>query len=639
MDRYTPQRIYELLPSVYRQRDAEADHPLRDLIFVLGEQARVLEDEIEQLYLNLFIETCEDWVVPYIGDLIGVRPTTAKRLSTRAEVANTVGYRRRKGTLAVIEQLARDVTGWPARAVEYFTLLSTNQNLNHLRLANQGTPDLRNSAELSRLGGPFEHTAHLLEVRRIETGAGRYNAQNIGIHLWRLSAYELNRAAAFEVADGTGLHYTVSPLGDNTSLFRRPAPLERPFDSATERNVPDPIRRSVLNGQLGELYGEASSVGVWEGDVFMERDDVAVCDLTDWQHTVPTGKRISIDPELGRISFVSEPEGEVWVRYHYGFSADIGGGGYERPVDSGVAEVPPYHVAADPREAAEFGSLAEALAEWSLTPEAERPNVIEIDDNAAYSEGLPDIALPEQTRLTIRAANRRRPALVLANEWTVVGEANAKFELNGLLIGNHALRVGGQLETLRIKHCTFVPGRRLSESGDPVEAGEVSLQVEAATTLVEIERSIIGPIRAEVDAQVRVLDSIVDANNVTSPAYRGSSDDDRGGVVEFERSTIIGTVEAMQIRLASDSLFLGVVEVVNAQQGCLRFCFVPLGSVVPFRFRCQPETPEGASFAELEHLAAAVQPRFTSLRYGKPGYCQPHKSPHFFRCHDRAVKP
>ena len=34
-----------------------------------------------------------------------------------AEVAHTIGYRRRKGTAAVLEQLARDVTGWPAARV------------------------------------------------------------------------------------------------------------------------------------------------------------------------------------------------------------------------------------------------------------------------------------------------------------------------------------------------------------------------------------------------------------------------------------------------------------------------------------------------------------------------------------------
>ena len=60
------------------------------------------------------------WAAPYIGDLVGYRVihgVVPEVASPRAEVANTIAYRRRKGTAAVLEQLARDVTGWPARVV------------------------------------------------------------------------------------------------------------------------------------------------------------------------------------------------------------------------------------------------------------------------------------------------------------------------------------------------------------------------------------------------------------------------------------------------------------------------------------------------------------------------------------------
>ncbi len=92
---------------------------------------------------------------------------------------------------------------------------------------------------LSRLGGPFERTAHLLEVRRIARGAGRYNIPNIGVHLWRLSANELHRATAHQVDDDTGLHYTFSQLGQDVPLFSRPQDMPATFDGASERNVPD----------------------------------------------------------------------------------------------------------------------------------------------------------------------------------------------------------------------------------------------------------------------------------------------------------------------------------------------------------------------------------------------------------------
>ena len=64
-------RLYDLLPVVYRMRDAEQGWPLRDFLRVLASQADVLEQDIARLYDNWFIETCDDWVVPYLGDLLG----------------------------------------------------------------------------------------------------------------------------------------------------------------------------------------------------------------------------------------------------------------------------------------------------------------------------------------------------------------------------------------------------------------------------------------------------------------------------------------------------------------------------------------------------------------------------------------
>jgi hypothetical protein len=109
-----PDRLYDLIPVIYRLRDADQGYPLRALLRVIAEQVDVLEKDIAGLYENWFIETCDDWVVPYIGDLIGYRQVHEagepgdprvpqarelnKILIPRREVANTIAYRRRKGT-------------------------------------------------------------------------------------------------------------------------------------------------------------------------------------------------------------------------------------------------------------------------------------------------------------------------------------------------------------------------------------------------------------------------------------------------------------------------------------------------------------------------------------------------------------
>ena len=70
-----PDRLYDLLSVVHRRRDAERGYPLRALLQVIGEQVAVVEDDIDRLYDNWYIETCEDWVVPYIADLIELKTT------------------------------------------------------------------------------------------------------------------------------------------------------------------------------------------------------------------------------------------------------------------------------------------------------------------------------------------------------------------------------------------------------------------------------------------------------------------------------------------------------------------------------------------------------------------------------------
>ena len=114
------ENLYRLLPAVYRIRDTEQGEPLRALLGAFAREFEALEENLEQLYDDQFIETCAEWVAPYIGELIGYRPLhgVAPRVSSpRAEVANTIAFRRRKGTLSMLEELAHNVTDWPAHAV------------------------------------------------------------------------------------------------------------------------------------------------------------------------------------------------------------------------------------------------------------------------------------------------------------------------------------------------------------------------------------------------------------------------------------------------------------------------------------------------------------------------------------------
>ena len=101
----TRERLYQLLPATFRVRDASEGEQLRALMAVMEAQFDALEANVDGLYDNWFIETCAEWAAPYIGDLLGVRPLhTGAGQSARPYVANTLAYRRRKGTPAVLDR-------------------------------------------------------------------------------------------------------------------------------------------------------------------------------------------------------------------------------------------------------------------------------------------------------------------------------------------------------------------------------------------------------------------------------------------------------------------------------------------------------------------------------------------------------
>jgi hypothetical protein len=344
---YTKERLYELLPAIYRQQDEKLDKPLKGLLDVIAEQVAIIEKDIGDLYNNWFIETCDEWVTSYIADLMRARSLSIGRnrsvsntqtaaFSQRAYVANTISYRRSKGTLAMLEQLSRDITQWNVRAIEFFQILDTTQYLNHLRLANLRTPDLRNTSELELLNTPFDDISHTVDVRRISSGRGYYNIENIGIFLWRLQAFPSISTPAFNKNNNDKRSFTFNPLGyDDIPIFNFPVTETSSSHIAEEINVPSSIRMRALYDNLESYYGKDKSIYItlrYAGEGkrrIINARDIVVCNLSEW-HPPPSEDKVAIDPSRGRIAF-SKDVSDVHATYYYGFSGKIGGGFYSRP--------------------------------------------------------------------------------------------------------------------------------------------------------------------------------------------------------------------------------------------------------------------------------------------------------------------
>jgi len=616
-------------------QDKQQRGPLKALLTVIAEQVAVLEEDLAGAYDDHFIETCAEWVVPYIGDLVGARGLFVfpkARFSQRAQVANTLGYRRRKGTATVLEQLARDVTGWDASVVEYFQLLATTQYLNHLRPENLSFADLRRSRRLDYLNTPFDRTVHNADVRNIESRRGRYNIPNIGIFLWRLGSYPITAAPAHRVDNQ---RYLFDAVGKDLQLYNKPEVETEITHLAEPVNVPMPLGRRLLHRYLETYYGRNKSILIYRDGEEVSINSIAICDLsnltdafgnvTGWAN-LPQEK-IALDPVLGRIAFpLSSPPAAlprtVHATYHYGFSAEMGGGEYEREISGGedkVIEVP----ADQPTVQVALAALATELAN---NPQI-KSGVVEITKPVSvlasdYHRLSGSVDVPAGKRITLRAVDEHRPVVVLNGDLEITGGENAELELNGLLISGGALRVpdtGNQLQKLRLVHCTLPPGHAGVTQSPPVDGSPPSLVVQSPITHVEIDRSILGPIRAADGARVCLTGSIVDGGDEQAIVYAGINGGEAGAPLVVVNTTIIGRAHTLTMELASNTIFFAdssseaPVRAEKLQEGCVRFCYVPPGSRLPRRFKCQPET---------EEEAATVRPIFTSLRHGDAGYCQ-----------------
>lgn len=651
----TGERLYSLLPSFYRQSDHDAGEPLRALLAVLERELRLVESDMDQLYENWFIETCEDWVVPYIAEQLGVRRLPAAgslSYNQRTYIANTLAYRRRKGTSSLIAELPQDLAAWPVRIVEFFRLVATAQHL--LLTPRPGTIDLRDRSALRRLGSAFDTVPHVAEVRNIPSHSGRYNLPSIGVFLWRLRSYRVPLTSA-KKRDAMIPKYTFDPLGRDVPLFNPdrtvlgvepqeydvPGPLSRGMLSedlaAHRRDSSKPLRYFGTDPVVKVFYNGSTAPIAW--------DKLLIADLSGgWTAEFgTTGAYVAIDPQLGRLLFSSDflayltGDGKmlnsVEVSYSYGFSSEIGGGPYAR-LDPQTTPPAEFVVR---KSIPASDTLAKALTavatRWTGGNHA-NPVVVQIEDSEVYAL-TKKIDVPAGMQLVIRAADRQRPVFVLddttaptsgmlpVDSGIYLGDG-ASATLDGLTLGSGILRVrAGVNSRLVLRHSTLLP------TADDTAGKWPSVQVvtSSGAFTLDVSRSITGPLVLPKSGGVLTCtDSIIDGAGTTEPTLDADS-------ATLERCTVFGRTTVNSMPLASDSIFMDVVRVVRTQPGCVRFCYVFSDepgeasarlSSTPARYRCQPDSAlfgvQGADARQA--VRTQLKPRFTDTRCGQPGYAQ-----------------
>ncbi len=539
-------RLWQLLPAIYRTLDLPAtpgtNGPLRELINRLGAQAAVVRRSIDRLGENQSIETCDDWVIPYIGDLVATRLVSCLTpAAQRLDVAKTIYYRRRAGTVGLLEELAANIIGRDARVVEFFRRLGRTRHQfdpeigqvgdwdskgnpplpiveglvgRYTRTATGGFADLRSVYGANNTGTAFDEYAHTADLRSGGQTTGWYNISHLGVFLWWLQAMPINGATP--VGSGaTPACYTFDPTGRDIPLFapkqRTAASFGNDWVSPNEWQLSVAISASLWAAEPHHLYPDAPDAN--------NRGAFWVGLVAGGSSARLPRSQLKIHPERGRFSFgAGVAPGQLTSNYYFGLLSMIGAGGY----GDGILSTLDQPASALPVSGG-GGALAAALGaaiNASVT--------IPILDSLTYTMPASPLTVADGTTLVVRAASDERPVLRTAAagaSWIVTGAVDSNpsggstvLVLQGLHIQGADLVLQGNFDTVQLRMMTLDPGTAgptpasFASAIDGLALRPVSIYIEGTVTNLILERCITGPIRTRNGGalqQLNACDSII----------------------------------------------------------------------------------------------------------------------------------
>lgn len=620
-DAWYSHKLSQLLPAVYRAEDQGA---LAELVERIGAQTAIVRRSIDRLWDDQSIETCDAWLIDYYADLLATNVVSSlDERERRVDVGKTIYYRRRKGTVSLLEELAHDISGWSVHVVEFFRRLSRTRHLldpaiglstvrssateRQLQYAQGvvgprshtqagGYADLRNVLAASQAsGGSFDEYFHTADVRRGRGTTGWYDIPRLGVFVWRLDAMRVVRGTPVPDVDCPN-QYTFDPTGRDVPLFGSGTrTYGNAWISPAPHQVPGPISRELLEAEFADLYGIGRSLCV--------RDPLGAIPASKFKKASDDpNKPLWIIPELGRfyVHLGQAHQGSFLVDFHYGFSANVGANPRDRSSDH-VDDAGAPVTGGDANLATVLGGLGPS-GQLQLTDSLTY-------DQVASLAGIVDVA--------VRAKNEQRPVIraTKTTEWELSGrDSESKLELTGLFItGGTDVVIDGEFRTVTLAYCTLDPGRwdavtnTWAVAADGVELKPSRLVVRGKVREIVIRRCILGPIvssRPTRAPAIKINDSIIQSTDPGEPALELVN-----GELALERCTLLGRGEIHRFD-ASESILHDEVIVDDAQHGCVRFS--------AWARTQKTKLPR-------KYESVAIDPRavlFRSTDFGQPAYAQ-----------------
>lgn len=206
----TRELLYALIPEFHKRRDRAAavavppePQELYGLLEALAAPLAALRQSVEELYGDLFIETAGEAALPSLAASIGLELVFRDAEANRRDLAAAIGWRRRKGTPAMLEEMGRVLFDRQVALKEGWKAVQMVQDLNILR-AERVIADLRPASVADLAAGPLASLMRLFDPRPITADTGHVHPLHLVHWAFPTQFQPLRRAACHELPAGVG---------------------------------------------------------------------------------------------------------------------------------------------------------------------------------------------------------------------------------------------------------------------------------------------------------------------------------------------------------------------------------------------------------------------------------------------------
>jgi hypothetical protein len=655
-------KVWQLLPAIYRAQDAavpDVQGPLQELLNRIGAQFAVLRRSIDRMWENQSIETCDDWVIPYIGDLLATRLVSClDSRAQRLDVAKTIYYRRRAGTLGLLEELVADIAGRDARAVEFFRRLG--------RTRHQFDPPIGNAfvADAPAWAPSTSYATGTI----VTNGLNAYLCIGAGIS----GASGGPTGAGASITDGGVVWQFYQPVG---ALIPAVIAGLAGADSRTPAGGFADLRNTYAAANTGSAFDEyaytadlragAQSFGWYNishlGLFIWWLQSFPIVGATPVASTATPGVNpcFTFDPSGRQIplfapsSRIAASFGNDWVSpdawqlpvpvtetlwntypdplYPSAFAVLYGGGTAPAPVARQNITVHPETGLFSFTAAPPIGTVltqyhigllgAVGAGGYTLSPPAGL--IVQADTPAALTAQVAamagDITVQVTNSITypgltspldigahsvvLTAISGQRPVIRWAaggGNLTINGNGG-NLTIQGIWLQGADITLTGNFATITLQYVTLDPGTEGTTPGtlgtaiDGLTLAPSNLVIEASITDLVIANSITGPIVTQAGGAVEQLTA---TDSIVQAVNTG------GKTTDYALSTGLGSVSLARCTIlgpstvhrlnASECILDDVTIAADDQHGCVRFSAIATGSAVHAPYRCVQIIPRGA---------------------------------------------